>query len=167
MTTSSDPGFINHREAVTAILRLKSHQRHPRKSYPRQDFHPGSRSSFWDSSYSLLYFRRGSERFENTGRLADQSGKFSSGILPLFRILFFMNSSPIKSLGWHHRNLKVVLIGVVSFLTFLMSSGLYSTPLRIWRIVACVMVCFSYSWPRKSSITASKDGCQLALTKCF
>jgi hypothetical protein len=88
LTTSSDPGFINHREAVTAILRLKSHQRHPRKSYPRKDFHPGSRSPFWDSSYSLLYFRRGSERFENTGRLVDQSGEFSSGVSPFFRILF-------------------------------------------------------------------------------
>ena len=38
-----------------------------------------------------------------------------------------MNSSPIKSLGWHHKNLQAVLIGVVSFLTLLMSSGLYST----------------------------------------
>jgi hypothetical protein len=39
-----------------------------------------------------------------------------------------MNSSPIKSLGWHDKNLQAVLIGVVSFLTLLMSSSLYPTP---------------------------------------
>jgi hypothetical protein len=39
-----------------------------------------------------------------------------------------MNSSSIKSLGWHHKNLQGVLIGVVSFLTLLMSSGLSSPP---------------------------------------